>query len=94
MTTKTQDRLDLIKKIHKQLAKPASDGYVQLPFIYRIRSFKLVRILIMRNVAIAILQILWIPIGIVGISFGYISDYIESSHLKICDFVQILRNNS
>ena len=30
-TKKTQDRLDLIKKIHKQLAKPASDGYVQLP---------------------------------------------------------------
>ena len=48
----------------------------------------------MGNVASAILQILWIPIGIVGISFGYISDYIESSHLKICDFVQILRNNS
>ena len=48
----------------------------------------------MGNVATAIIQILWIPIGIIGILFGFISDYIESSHLKICDFVQILRNNS
>jgi len=31
MTTKTQDRLDLIKKIHKQMSESASDGYVQLP---------------------------------------------------------------
>ena len=45
----------------------------------------------MGKVATAIIQILWIPVGIIGILFGFISNYIESSHLKLCDFVEVVK---
>jgi len=45
----------------------------------------------MVNITTGIIQIVWIPIRLTGIIFGYISDHIELSHLKICDFVEIIR---
>jgi hypothetical protein len=45
----------------------------------------------MGKVATAIIQILWIPIGLTGAIFGLVSDYIEASHLKICDFVEVVK---
>tara|TARA_R110001592_G_scaffold151176_9_gene377457 strand:- start:1314 stop:1457 length:144 start_codon:yes stop_codon:yes gene_type:complete len=45
----------------------------------------------MGKLATAIIQIIWIPIGLTGVICGLVSDCIETSHLKICDFVEVVK---
>ena len=37
-----------------------------------------------------IVQIIWIPIGLLGIALSIISNFIEETHMQICNFIEYI----